>query len=361
MINPSFSVSAANTEELIISAQAYVLMEADTGKVLLESNMNEQKSMASTTKIMTTLLALEYYDIDKEFTVDPNAIIVEGSSMGLRKDDIVTLRALSYGMMLESGNDAANATAYALAGNIDSFAIMMNEKAKQIGMANSSFQTPSGLDGDMHYSTAYDMALLARAALNNEQFAEICSTERAQVSFGNPPTGRWMKNHNRLLKEYEGCIGVKTGFTKKSGRCLVSAAERNGIKLICVTLNAPNDWSDHTQLFDYGFENYSRVDIDPKISEIRVPVSGSLSQSIGVYSDNEIQNFVIKNDEKQNIKKVVNLPRFLFSPIEKDKNIGEINYYLNNELICSFPLYTSTQADSIPKKTIFDIIKNKFK
>lgn len=342
---------------LEISAKAYVLIDADSGKIILENNMNEQLSMASTTKIMTTLLALEYHDIDKEFVVDPTAILTEGSSMGLRKDDIVTLRALCYGMMLESGNDAANAVAYALAGGIDGFAEMMNSKAKELGMNNTSFQTPSGLDGDRHYSTAYDMAILAKAALENKEFGGICSTQRAQVSFGNPPSDRWMKNHNRLLKEYEGCIGVKTGFTKKSGRCLVSAAQRNGITLICVTLNAPNDWQDHASLFDYGFENYSVINIDPNLKSIQLPVTGSTQKYANLYTDLSAQEMVVANDDLDKITKSINLPHFLFSPVKADQRVGEINYYLNGDLLCSFPVYVENEISRIPKKTLLNIFK----
>lgn len=324
---------------LSISAQAYVLMEADTGKIMLEHNMDNRMPMASTTKIMTALLALEYHDIDKPFTVDSDAIHVEGSSMGLVEGDVVTLRALSYGMLLESGNDAANATAYALAGDIDSFALMMNEKANELGMTNSSFRTPSGLDAENHYSTAYDMALLTRAALSNEDFLNICSTERASVSFGNPPYDRWMKNHNKLLAGYEGCIGVKTGFTKKAGRCLVSAAERDGMKLICVTLNAPNDWDDHIAMLDYGFENFFKINIAPQIDSFRVPVTGGEESSVQLYSDENAESFVVTKEEKKSFKQVVNLPRFLFAPVEKGERIGEIDYYLDGQIIYSFPLY----------------------
>ena len=350
----------AEENDMSISAKAYVLMDAASGDVLLESDMNERMSMASTTKIMTALLALEYHDIDKEFTVAPESVHVEGSSMGLLEGDVVTLRALSYGMLLKSGNDAANATAYALAGGIDSFAGIMNAKAKELGMDSTNFETPSGLDSENHYSTAYDMAILARAALSNEIFAGICSTQRAEVSYGNPPYNRWMKNHNRLLSEYEGCIGVKTGFTKKSGRCLVSAAERDGARLICVTLSAPDDWNDHKKLFDYGFERYTKVDIDPEIDLIKLPVTGGLSKTVGFYTDKEMESVLVANDEVDSIRKVVNLPKFLFAPVESDENIGDVNFYINDNLVASYPLYVKNRVESLPKKSFLDWFKAKF-
>ncbi|MBQ4100232.1 MAG: D-alanyl-D-alanine carboxypeptidase, partial [Oscillospiraceae bacterium] len=206
-----------------VSANSAVLIEMQTGKVLYEKNAHQKLSMASTTKIMTALLTLESQNLDTYFTVNPKVIQVEGTSMGLLEGDQVTLRALAYGMLLASGNDAANSAAVAVGGSIDAFVAMMNERAKLLGMKNTSFKTPSGLDDDGHYSTAYDMALLASAALSNPDFVEICSKETAKIKYGNPPYDRWLKNHNKLLTGYDGTISVKTGFTKKSGRCLVSA------------------------------------------------------------------------------------------------------------------------------------------
>ncbi|MBP1549768.1 MAG: D-alanyl-D-alanine carboxypeptidase, partial [Oscillospiraceae bacterium] len=227
-----------------ISAESYVLIDAQTGTIIASDNEFKERPMASTTKIMTTLLLLESGNLDEEFKVDNAAIRVEGSSMGLCEDDIVTKRSLCYGMMLPSGNDAANQTAVLLAGNATEFAKMMNERAEKIGLKNTNFVTPSGLHDENHYSTAYDMALLTREALNNSYFREICGKQRVKIRFGNPPYERWLVNTNKLLYLYEYCIGVKTGFTDEAGRCLVSAAEKDGVTLIAVTLNAPNDWQD---------------------------------------------------------------------------------------------------------------------
>ena len=180
--------------------------------------------MASTTKIMTALLTLEQGGLDDYFQVDSDAIRVEGSSMGLQEGDSVSLRALAYGMLLASGNDGANAAAVRIAGSIPAFVERMNARAAEIGMADTRFATPSGLDDPGHYSTAYDMALLAREALQSPLFAEICAQSKAVVQYGNPPYNRWLTNHNRLLREYPGTIGVKTGFTKASGRCQIGRA-----------------------------------------------------------------------------------------------------------------------------------------
>ena len=250
--------SAAAVELPAVSAKACIVMEATTREVFFSQNADEHLPMASTTKIMTTLLCLESGDLDTPFPVDNNAIQVEGSSMGLVKDDIVTKRALCYGMLLPSGNDAAGATAVKLAGSLSAFADLMNERAAQLGMQNTHFVTPSGLHDEQHYSTAYDMAILTATALQNPDFREICGQATAKVTFGNPPYDRWLKNSNKLLTQCEGVIGVKTGFTDEAGRCLVSACQRDDMTLICVTLNDPNDWRDHAAMFDLGFSVSSR-------------------------------------------------------------------------------------------------------
>jgi len=199
-----------------VGAKACIVMEVQTGRVLFAQNEHERLPMASTTKIMTALITLEQPDLDAVFEVDANAIRVEGSSMGLRDGDKVSLRALAAGMLLPSGNDAANAAAIRISGSIPDFIGKMNQKAEELGMRDTSFETPSGLDGENHYSTAFDMAILTRAALQNDHFVSICSQYRMRASFGNPPAPRWMLNHNKLLNYYEGAFGVKTGFTKKS-------------------------------------------------------------------------------------------------------------------------------------------------
>ena len=238
---PAAVQAVADTPDYQTKAKAAVLMDAQTGRVLFAQNAGLRLPMASTTKIMTALLTLEQGGLDNYFQVDSDAIRVEGSSMGLQEGDSVSLRALAYGMLLASGNDGANAAAVRISGSIPAFVERMNARAAEIGMADTRFATPSGLDDPGHYSTAYDMALLAREALQNPLFAEICAQSKAVVQYGNPPYNRWLTNHNRLLREYPGTIGVKTGFTKASGRCLVSCAERDGVRLIAVTLGCPDD------------------------------------------------------------------------------------------------------------------------
>lgn len=312
-----------------ISAKAYVLMEAGSGEVILSKNPNEQLSMASTTKIMSALIALEQEDIYEQFTVDSQAIKVEGSSMGLQDGDIVDLYTLAVGMLLPSGNDASNATAVRIAGSLPEFANIMNDKAFDIGMENTNFVTPSGLDDEYHYSTAFDMALLAREALLNPLFAEICKETEITVSFGNPPYTRTLKNHNKLLEWYEGAIGMKTGYTKKSGRCLVSVAERDGVQLICVTLNDPDDWRDHEILLNYGFENVNPVEISVNTSKLIANVVGGDSNIVTI--DTLKESFSCVDVEK--LTEEIILYPFYYAPINKGDNLGEIRHIYNGRVI----------------------------
>ena len=333
----SQTVSAAKSDGLSVSAKSAVLIEADTGRILYEKNKDQKLPMASTTKIMSALIALEAGNLDEPFVVDEKAIQVEGSSMGLQKGDTVTLRTLACGMLLPSGNDAANAAAVRIAGSIEDFAGMMNIRAKAIGMGNTHFVTPSGLDNEQHYSTAHDMAKLARVALKNSIFLDLCSRNVTKVEFGNPPYERWLKNHNRLLSEYKGAIGVKTGFTKKSGRCLVSAAERDGIRLIAVTLNAPNDWQDHTKLFDYGFQDVKSSTYEVDYENIRLTVVGGKQDELGVVPLT-VPTVHVEEQEFPNITQKVLLEPFYYAPLKAGDAVGEIKLYLGKEEIGSCTL-----------------------
>ena len=327
-----------------ISASAAVLMELSEGRVLFGKSGHASMTMASTTKILTALLTLEAGNLDEEFTVDPDAIMVEGTSMGLQKGDRVTLRALACGMLLASGNDAANAAAVRIAGSIPEFARLMNERAAQLGMTDSSFVTPSGLDAEGHYSTAYDMAKLACAALKNEEFRNICSQSSMKVTFGDPPEDRWFSNHNKLLESYEGCIGVKTGFTKLSGRCLVSAAERDGVTLVCVTLKDPNDWEDHKALLDWGFSQVERVELQADLTGRTVPVTGGKLPATTVLQREEL-SVVLPVGEREKLREKILLPAFLYAPVRAGDVIGEVKWMLGEEVLRSAPLVAGTISE----------------
>lgn len=247
-------LSPQKTLALDLSARAAVLINGKNGEIIMEKNKDERLPMASTTKIMTGLLACESKKMKKTVTVSPVASGTEGSSLWLEPGERQTLENLTYGLMLRSGNDAAVAIAEFLGGSTDAFALLMNERAKKIGVRNTSFKNPNGLNEDGHFTTAYDLALISRAAMKNKKFRKIVSTKNKTVPWESSEWDRSLTNHNKMLWRYDGCNGIKTGFTKKSGRCLVTSAKRGGTELICVTLNAPDDWNDHTKMLDYGFE-----------------------------------------------------------------------------------------------------------
>lgn len=311
-----------------VSAKACVLMDAQTGQLLYELHPDEKRPMASTTKIMTVLLTLESGGLDDSFTVDSQAIRVEGSSMGLRTGDIVTKRALCAGMLLPSGNDAANAAAVAVAGSIPAFLERMNARAAEIGMTRTCFASPSGLDAEGHGASARDMALLAREALRNPDFAEICRQPKLSVSFGTPPYPRTLYNTNKLLTRDSSIIGVKTGFTDAAGRCLVSACERKGRRLICVTLFDRNDWADHLALYDYAFSDAADFTV-PLPDSLQIPAEGGAEPAIPLCVKAPLTLTAWKNVQPVYIESIIT-PPFLTAPVGKGTAVGALVYRAEN-------------------------------
>ena len=314
-------VSASGVSASGISARAAIVYSEDTGEVLFEKNADERLPMASTTKIMSALIVLEQEGLDEQFTVDSEAIKTEGSSMGLSEGDKVTLRDLACGMLLPSGNDAANAAAVRVAGSVEKFVDIMNERAELMGLKDTHFVTPSGLDDytDEHYSTARDMAKLAAAAMKNDSFREICGLEKVRLEFGDPPYVRWLNNTNKLLK-HEGITGIKTGFTDKARRCLVSSCMKKGCELICVTLNDPDDWADHMALYESCFEKVSQQRLRPDMSEIYV----STADGRKVRCDIPDMVITMTADGARLAECRVYLPQFVYAPVEKGEKLGEI-------------------------------------
>lgn len=307
-----------------ISAKAAVVYSPGTGEYIYEKSPDERLPMASTTKIMTTLLALEYVEVhgDVFVTVDEEIASTEGSSMGLEVGDEISLSALCAGMMLASGNDAANAVASVLS---DDFPKLMNDRAGEMGMINSNFVTASGLDADGHFSTARDMSLLAAEAMKNGEFAALASSQTREISYHNGEKRATFTNHNKLLWYMDDCIGVKTGYTERAGRCLVSAVNRNGVTLICVTLDAPDDWSDHEKLYDYAYallHSYSPRKTDFVLPTTEHPVICALE-------DGEIMSF-----SSSNILEKVYLPKFIYSSAySKGDVVGRVDYISNENII----------------------------
>ena len=333
-----------------VSAQSAVVLTADTGTVLFEKDGHTPRPVASTTKIMTALLALEAAQERGDPLVDitQEMVAVEGSSMGLQAGDSISLTGLAAGMLLASGNDAANAAALYLDGSLESFAARMNQRAAALGMEDTHFVTHSGLDGEdaqgmAHLSTAYDMALLARAALEDQAFRQLCSSPSLAVEFAEPVKRVTYTNHNKLLAQYQGCVGVKTGFTKEAGRCLVSAAERDGALLIAVTLNAPNDWQDHTALLDYGFSQVEPYQLAGGDVRLTVPVVGSPVEVVSLRGSNGGE-VTLPLGQGAQVERVVHAPKFLYAPVEAGEQVGEICWYLEGQLLGSAPLTAAGAA-----------------
>ncbi len=352
-----FNVNAFATE-FSVSAKSAILINANTLEVLYSKAEHEKRGIASTTKILTSLIALEYGEPQREVTATKEAVTVEGTSIGLKAGDKITLIALVYGMLLESGNDAANVTAFAISGNITEFAKVMNTYAKKIGMTNSNFTNPSGLTNKNHYSTAFDMALLTSVAIKNPVFRKITSTQSAIIDFGTPEISRRLTNHNSLLKEYDGVFGVKTGYTKASGRCLVTACEKNGVTLIAVTLNAYDDWCDHKKLYDYGFSLYNKSVNVPELTTIKIPVVCSNKKSISVdYA------FDFQLNTNKDLKSEVYIKNFLYPPVKKGDVVGEIVFKdTEKRIVKTIPLVSVEDANALYKenkkeKTFLEKIK----
>lgn len=357
------AVSAAILSESDISAEAAVVIEADSGRIIWKKAENKRLPMASTTKIMSVLLTLESGDIDSEFTVDREAVHTEGSSMGLREGDIVSKRDLCIGMLLPSGNDAANCAAVRVGGSIPDFVRMMNARAAEMGLMSTHFVTPSGLHDDEHYSTAYDMAVLASYALKNPDFSAICSEQTIALDYGAPPYRRHLSNTNKLLKMYDGCIGVKTGFTDEAGRCLVSAAERDGIRLICVTLDAPDDWNDHTKLYDNSFPLCRREFADDDIS-YDIDLAGGVSDTVMVVPECQPSYVNINGNDIQLTYRAV-IPQLIYAPVCAGDEIGTLIVLDNGHEIAHIPLKAAEDApQSIskpPKRNMIEFVKTLFK
>ena len=306
-----------------VSARSFVLLDAGTRTVLAEQNADTQMLIASTTKIMTAALALEHASMDDIVEILPEYTGIEGSSMYLRAGESMTVGDLLYGLMLSSGNDAAVALAYHVAGGIDAFAALMNEKAAALGMTNSNFQNPHGLDGDAHYSTARDMAILTAWAMESEAFAQVAGTRSTQAA------GRSLVNHNKLLWRYPDAEGVKTGFTKAAGRSLVSSACRDGTRLICVTLSAPDDWDDHHALLDWGFANYKYHQILVQGAEFaQVPVISGTADSVALAPEQGLALLLHPDDL---VTVTAHVPRHLFAGVNAGEQGGTVMVAVNGQ------------------------------
>lgn len=314
-----------------VSAKSYLLLDGTTGRVLQQCNADNRSLIASTTKIMTALVVCEQCNVLDRVRIPKQAVGIEGSSMYLQEGEVLTVQELLYGLMLRSGNDAAVALAIYCGGTVEGFAQLMNDKAHRLGLENTHFVNPNGLDAEGHYSTARDLARLTAYAMNNPVFAQTVSTKT--VTIGN----RALRNHNKLLWQVEGADGVKTGFTKAAGRILVSSAQRQGRRLICVTINDPNDWQDHKSLLESGFRDYSVHDLVQCGQCLgTAEVAGGEADRVELIAGADF-SFSLANGEQPKIY----LPPsgFVYAPVVEGKQAGYANICLDGVQIGKIPLF----------------------
>jgi len=313
-----------------LSAEKAILMDATTGRILYEKNADSQSLIASTTKIMTALVVAEQCNVLDRVRIPKEAVGIEGSSMYLREGEILTVQELLYGLMLHSGNDAAVALAIYCGGTVEGFAELMNDKARQLGMKDSHFENPNGLDAPGHYATARDLAILASYAMENPIFYKTVSAKNVTVG------ERYLRNHNKLLWMYEGADGVKTGYTRAAGRILVSSATREGRRLIAVTINAPDDWKDHTDLLNRGFSGFEhrRIISSGEIVGF-VEIAGGLSGNVQLLAADDF-DYALAPDEKVTL--VTSGTGFVYAPVAYGADAGSIYVCVDGKSVGKVPV-----------------------
>ena len=348
--------------EVYTSAKSMALVDANSYRLLVGKNYEQKLPMASTTKVVTALTVLNNCsDVNQEVLVSDKAIGIPGTSIYLRKGEKLTVKELLYGLMLSSGNDAAVALAIHVSGSIQEFCEEMKKTAISCGALNSSFDNPHGLDSKNHYTTALDLALITSKALENETFKEIVTTKNITIKGTNEGEKRYLKNKNKLLTKLDGCIGVKTGFTNDAGRCLVSAVEKDGKKLVCVVLNCGPMFEESMDILNYGLDYYTNYELLAPYNYIsNVAVLNGKKDKCKIYTKNSC-NYLLNSFERSQIEYIYDIPASIEAGLKKDTVIGELKIYLNKNLIFSEKIYTMEEIESIDlSKKLEDIIEEWF-
>lgn len=339
---------------LNLSGHSYLLMEEQSGRVLAEQNSHVKMPMASTTKIMTAMLALEYGNLDDNVIINDKSTNIEGSSIYLINGEEISLSDLLYGLMLRSGNDSALAIANHISGSEEAFIELMNKNARLLGASNTNFTNPHGLSDTNHFTTAYDLALITRRAFNNPEFEKI---SKSKTYKGEREGFNYFVNKNKTLWEYEGGDGVKIGYTLASGRCLVSSATRENMRLIAVSLKASDWFNDNYKLMDYGFENYNLYTIyDEEQLITQVEVINGQKDKLPLVTQKEFL-YPLSEEEMEKINLVIDLDKNITAPVEKGQNLGTVDVFLDGNLIRSDKLIAKY---AIAKKTIIQRVIDKF-
>lgn len=313
-----------------LSAQSAIVMDAQSGRVLYEKNADKRSLIASTTKIMTALVICEQCNVLDRMRIPKEAVGIEGSSMYLKEGEVLTIQELLYGLMLHSGNDAAVALAIYCGGTQEGFVQLMNDKACRLGLNDTHFENPNGLDSPGHYSTARDLAVLTAYAMRNPIFAQTVSTKTVKIG------DRYLTNHNKLLWRVEGADGVKTGYTKAAGRILVSSATRDACRLIAVTINAPSDWQDHKKLLEDGFSQYRSEEIVAKGDCVgSVQIMGGVDGEVALIA---AEDFTCMLGAEETPYLVMQAPGFVYAPVEKGADAGYVYVCIGESVIGKVPV-----------------------
>ena len=359
----SIETNSSSSELPTINSRAYVVIDRKSNTVLVGKNENQKKKMASTTKIMTALIVIENCDLSETVEISKKSASTGGSRLGLKTGDKITVYDLLYGLMMRSGNDSAVALAEHTAGSISSFADLMNQKAVELGLSNTHFVTPHGLDEDEHYTTAYELALLSNYAMNNEIFAKIVGTKNYTITINGYP--KTLTNTNELLGSLNGVYGIKTGFTNGANRCLVTCCKRGEMDLICVVLGADTKkyrTTDSIKLLEYSFSNFKYVNIEKMVSNYfetwkennknSFTINKGISSYLDLkYEDLEHSTIPVRNDLVDKFQFYITCDYVLDSPISKGTSIGTITLSLEDKTIYSGNIITDSDVE---KKSIFD-------
>lgn len=351
MLQPTIININAEPEELNLNALSAVLIDAENGRILYAKDPHEKKAMASTTKIMTCIIALEYGNLDDTVTFSAYAASMPRVRMDGKEGEQYKLKDLLYSLMLESHNDTAVAIAEHISGSVEAFAALMNEKASQLGMNNTNFVTPNGLDADGHYSTAYDMALVGAYAINNERFIEITNTASHSFSELNGKRNVTVSNKDAFLTMMDGAIGIKTGFTGQAGYCFVGALDNGEHRLVSTVLGSgwpPNKsfkWRDTQSLIKYGIENYSEKKIFEGIDTFEtIPVEDGKESGVETYVEGEYSLLLA---EYENVACEANIRKVMYAPVKEGQNVGSLNIMIDGEKIVSFPICAKENVEKI--------------
>jgi D-alanyl-D-alanine carboxypeptidase (penicillin-binding protein 5/6) len=331
----------------LVQAREAVLIDEGSGRILYALNSSQPVPMASLTKVMTALLVLENGYLDQKVYISSMAAETGESTVSLEPGEILSRRQLLYALLLSSANDAATALAESVAGSEDNFVAMMNRRAQELGLNDTHFSNSHGLNAPDHYSSAYDLAVLSRKAMTDPVFQQIVATKSAVLPWAGNPWPRFLINQNRLLFRYSGAIGIKTGYTRQAGNCVIGEAQRGSLRLIAVVMHSPDVYDDIENLLNYGFNNYQAYDIDGSLQPVSVKVSGGLEPAVDARPERQLMAAVLPGEERELSYKTAVLPA-VAAPIKQGAVLGDINIFLDGSQIGAVDLVATSDIPARP-------------